>query len=75
MELPSTARVLKALGSNGTGSLAVVPVTLKGQTVLYLWGESDSDGEAPLRGGAQAPRRDDGDGARDPPSEEAPRAL
>ncbi len=47
MELPSTARVLKALGSNGTGSLAVVPIALKGRTVLYLWGESDSAGKPP----------------------------
>jgi hypothetical protein len=40
MELPSTARILRALGSSGTGSMAVVPVALKGRTVLYLWGES-----------------------------------
>jgi hypothetical protein len=42
MELPSTTRILKALGSAGSGSMAVVPITLKGRTVLYLWGESPS---------------------------------
>jgi hypothetical protein len=47
LELPSTARVLKALGSEGTGSMAVVPVALKGRTVLYLWGESDSEEKPP----------------------------
>ena len=47
LELPSTARVLKALGSDGTGSMAVVPITLKGRTVLYLWGESPSAEKPP----------------------------
>jgi hypothetical protein len=47
MELPSTARILKALGSNGTGSMAVVPIALKGRTVLYLWGESNSEEKPP----------------------------
>ncbi len=42
MDLPSTVQVLKALGSDGLGTMAVVPVTLKGKTVLYLWGESES---------------------------------
>jgi hypothetical protein len=42
MDLPSTVRVLRALGSDGLGTVAVVPVTLKGKTVLYLWGESES---------------------------------
>jgi len=42
MDLPSTVKVLKALGSDGLGTMAVVPVTLKGKTVLYLWGESES---------------------------------
>ncbi len=42
MDLPSTVRVLRALGSDGLGTMAVVPVTLKGKTVLYLWGESES---------------------------------
>jgi len=42
MDLPSTVKVLKALGSDGIGTMAVVPVTLKGKTVLYLWGESES---------------------------------
>ncbi len=42
MDLPSTVRVLRALGSDGIGTMAVVPVTLKGKTVLYLWGESES---------------------------------
>jgi len=47
MELPSTARILKALGSSGTGSMAVVPVALKGRTVLYLWGESPAPDKPP----------------------------
>ena len=42
MDLPTTVRVLRALGSDGLGTMAVVPVTLKGKTVLYLWGESES---------------------------------
>jgi hypothetical protein len=42
MNLPSTVRVLRALGSDGIGTMAVVPVTLKKKTVLYLWGESES---------------------------------
>lgn len=42
MDLQSTVKVLKALGSDGFGTMAVVPVTLKGKTVLYLWGESES---------------------------------
>jgi hypothetical protein len=42
MDLPSTVQVLKALGSDGLGTMAVVPVTLKRKTVLYLWGESES---------------------------------
>lgn len=42
MDLPSTVRVLSALGSDGLGTMAVVPVTVKGKTVLYIWGESES---------------------------------
>jgi len=42
MDLPSTVKVLRSLGSDGLGTMAVVPVTLKGKTVLYLWGESES---------------------------------
>jgi hypothetical protein len=42
MDLPSTVKVLRALSSDGIGTMAVVPVTLKGKTVLYLWGESES---------------------------------
>jgi hypothetical protein len=42
MDLPSTVKVLRALGSDGLGTMAVVPVTLKGKTVLYIWGESES---------------------------------
>ncbi len=42
MDLPSTVKTLRALGSDGLGTMAVVPVTLKGKTVLYLWGESES---------------------------------
>lgn len=47
MDLPSTVKVLKALESDGLGSMAVVPVTLKGKTVLYLWGESESNTRPP----------------------------
>ena len=42
MDLPSTVKVLRALSSDGIGTMAVVPVTLKGKTGLYLWGESES---------------------------------
>ena len=47
MDLPSTVKVLKALDSDGLGSMAVVPVTLKGKTVLYIWGESESNTRPP----------------------------
>lgn len=47
MDLPSTVHVLAALGSDGLGTMAVVPVTLKGKTVLYLWGESESYARPP----------------------------
>ena len=42
VDLPSTSRVRKTLGAPERGGMAVVPITLKGRTVLYLWGESDS---------------------------------
>lgn len=41
-DLPGTVRTLRALGSDGLGTMAVVPVNLKSKTVLFLWGESDS---------------------------------
>ncbi|MEO8585988.1 MAG: hypothetical protein ABI584_07485 [Acidobacteriota bacterium] len=45
-DLPGTASTLRALGSDGAGLMAVVPVNLRGKTVLYLYGEADS-GENP----------------------------
>jgi hypothetical protein len=46
-DLPGTASTLQALASDGLGLMAVVPVNLKGKTVLYLYGEAESD-EKPL---------------------------
>ena len=46
-DLPGTASTLQALASNGLGLMAVVPVNLKGKTVLYLYGEADSDEKPP----------------------------
>jgi Type II secretion system (T2SS), protein E, N-terminal domain len=45
-DLPGTASTLQALASEGLGLMAVVPVNLKGKTVLYLYGEAES-GEKP----------------------------
>ena len=45
-DLPGTASTLQALASDGLGLMAVVPVNLKGKTVLYLYGEAES-GEKP----------------------------
>jgi hypothetical protein len=45
-DLPGTASTLRALASDGLGLMAVVPVNLKGKTVLYLYGEAES-GERP----------------------------
>jgi hypothetical protein len=46
-DLPGTASTLQALGSKGLGLMAVVPVNLKGKTVLYLYGEAESDVKPP----------------------------
>jgi hypothetical protein len=46
-DLPGTALTLEALASNGLGHMAVVPVNLKGKTVLYLYGEGESDDRPP----------------------------
>jgi hypothetical protein len=46
-DLPGTASTLEALSSNGLGLMAVVPVNLRGKTVLYLYGEADSDEKPP----------------------------
>lgn len=46
-DLPGTASTLQALESEGLGLMAVVPVNLKGKTVLYLYGEAESQ-EKPL---------------------------
>ncbi len=45
-DLPGTASTLQALASDGLGLMAVVPVNLKGKTVLYLYGEAEA-GEKP----------------------------
>ncbi|MDL2716529.1 MAG: hypothetical protein PT977_02140 [Acidobacteriota bacterium] len=45
-DLPGTASTLRALESDGLGLMAVVPVNLRGKTVLYLYGEAQS-GEKP----------------------------
>jgi hypothetical protein len=46
-DLPGTASTLEALESNGLGLMAVVPVNLKGKTVLYLYGETESEERPP----------------------------
>ncbi len=46
-DLPGTASTLEALASDGLGLMAVVPVNLKGKTVLYLYGEAETDGRPP----------------------------
>jgi hypothetical protein len=46
-DLPGTAATLEALASDGLGLMAVVPVNLKGKTVLYLYGESASEERPP----------------------------
>lgn len=46
-DLPGTASTLEALASDGLGPMAVVPVNLKGKTVLYLYGEGESDERPP----------------------------
>jgi hypothetical protein len=45
-DLPGTASTLQALESDGLGLMAIVPVNLKGKTVLYLYGEAKA-GEKP----------------------------
>jgi hypothetical protein len=46
-DLPGTAVTLEALGSDGRGTLAVVPVNLKGKTVVFLYGESGEGSRPP----------------------------
>ena len=46
-DLPGTASTLQALASDGLGLMAVVPVNLKGKTVLYLYGEAESGQKPP----------------------------
>ncbi|MBK9064773.1 MAG: hypothetical protein IPL89_16535 [Acidobacteria bacterium] len=46
-DLPGTASTLEALASNGLGLVAVVPVNLKGKTVVYLYGEAAEGARPP----------------------------
>jgi len=46
-DLPGTAATLEALGSDGRGLLAVVPVNLKGKTVVFLYGEAGEGSRPP----------------------------
>ena len=46
-DLPGTASTLDALASNGLGLVAVVPVNLKGKTVVYLYGEAAEGARPP----------------------------
>lgn len=46
-DLPGTAVTLHALGSDGRGILAVVPVNLKGKTVVFLYGEAAEGAKPP----------------------------
>ncbi len=46
-DLPGTASTLEALASDGLGLVAVVPVNLKGKTVVYLYGEAPEGARPP----------------------------
>jgi hypothetical protein len=46
-DLPGTAATLEALGSDGLGLVAVVPVSLKTKTVVYLYGEAPEGARPP----------------------------
>ena len=46
-DLPGTAVTLEALGSDGLGLVAVVPVNLKGKTVVFLYGEAAEGARPP----------------------------
>jgi hypothetical protein len=46
-ELAGNRRMLEALGSTGTPTVALVPVTLKGKSVLFLLGESAAGAPPP----------------------------
>ena len=46
-DLPGTPATLEALGSDGLGLMAVVPVNLRGKTVVYLYGEGPEGGRPP----------------------------
>ncbi len=46
-DLPGTAATLDALDSDGLGLVAVVPVNLKGKTVVYLYGEAAEGAKPP----------------------------
>lgn len=46
-DLPGTAATLEALGSQGVGLVAIVPVNLRGKTVVYLYGEGAEGARPP----------------------------
>lgn len=46
-DLPGTASTLEALASDGLVPMAVVPINVNGKTVLYLYGEGQSDEQPP----------------------------
>lgn len=46
-DLPGNRRVLEALGASAPAQVAVVPVTLKGKSVLFLFGEVAPDAPPP----------------------------
>lgn len=46
-DLPGTPVTLEALGSDGLGLVAVVPVSLKGKTVVYLYAEAPEGAKPP----------------------------
>ncbi|MGA7993194.1 MAG: hypothetical protein WCC53_17335 [Thermoanaerobaculia bacterium] len=46
-DLPGTAATLEALGSDGLGLVAVLPVNLKGKTVVFLYGEAPEGSRPP----------------------------
>jgi type II secretion system (T2SS) protein E len=46
-DAPGNRKVLDALGIPGLPNVALVPITLKGKSVLFLLGETDAGGPAP----------------------------
>jgi len=46
-ELPANARILKAIGTEKAGPITVVPITLRGKSVLFFLAENEHGGATP----------------------------